>query len=89
MALKAGKNLPLAAKTFEKILKKPDNPKILKTKTDSYYQLGLIETQLKRNDSALVYFENALDYSIKNNNLVEKSKDYFSHKSVLQKKQKL
>ena len=74
MALKAGKNLPLAAKTFHQIIKKPDNPKILKTKTDSYYQLGLIETQLKRNDSALVYFENALDYSIKSNNLVQKSK---------------
>lgn len=74
MALKIGKNLPLAAKTFQKIIKKPDNPKIIKTKTDAYYELGLIETQLKRNDSALVYFDNALDYSAKNNNLVQKSK---------------
>jgi len=58
----------------KKIVKKPDNPKILKTKADSYYQLGLLETALKRNDSALVYFDNALDYSAKNNNLVQKSK---------------
>ncbi|MBS7255557.1 tetratricopeptide repeat-containing hybrid sensor histidine kinase/response regulator [Flavobacterium branchiicola] len=74
MALKAGKNLPLAAKTFQKILKKPDNPKNIKTKTDSYYELGLIETKLKRNDSALIHFDNALDYSEKNNNLNQKSK---------------
>ncbi|MTH17169.1 ATP-binding protein [Flavobacterium sp. LC2016-01] len=73
-ALKTGKNLPLAAKTFQKIIKKPDNPKIIKTKADSYYQLGLIETTLKRNDSALVYFDNALDYSAKNNDLFQKSK---------------
>ncbi|RED19503.1 signal transduction histidine kinase [Flavobacterium cutihirudinis] len=74
MALKVSKNLPLAAKTFQKIVKKPDNPKIIKTKTDSYYQLGLIESVLKRNDSALIYFDNALDYSAKNNNLAQKSK---------------
>ena len=74
MALKAGKNLPLAAKTFKKIVKQPDNPKILTTKTDSYYQLGLIEAHLKRNDSALAYFDNALAYSVKNNNMVQKSK---------------
>ncbi|KAF2330160.1 tetratricopeptide repeat-containing hybrid sensor histidine kinase/response regulator [Flavobacterium daemonense] len=73
-ALKIGKNLPLAAKTFQKIIKKPNNPKIIKTKADSYYQLGLIETTLKRNDSALVYFDNALDYSAKNNDLFQKSK---------------
>ncbi|TDP00788.1 ATP-binding protein [Flavobacterium sp. 245] len=73
-ALKIGKNLPLAAKTFQKIIKKPDNPKIIKTKADSYYQLGLIETTLKRNDSALVYFDNALEYSAKNNDLFQKSK---------------
>ena len=74
MALKIGKDLPLAAKTFQKIVKKPDNAKIIKTKADSYYQLGLIETKLKRNDSALVYFDKGLDYSAKNNNLNQKSK---------------
>jgi signal transduction histidine kinase/CheY-like chemotaxis protein/TolA-binding protein len=73
MALRASKNLPLAAQIFQKIIRKPDNSKIIKTKTDSYYQLGLIETQLKRNDSALVYFDNALDYSVKTNNLAQKS----------------
>jgi signal transduction histidine kinase/CheY-like chemotaxis protein len=74
IALKASKNLPRAAKIFQKIVRKEDNPKIFKTKTDSYYQLGLIETQLKRNDSALIYFDHALDYSAKNNNLLQKSK---------------
>lgn len=74
LAYKASKDLPLAAKTFQSIIKKPDNPKIIKTKADSYYQLGLIETALSRNDSALVYFDNALEYNAKSNNLAEKSK---------------
>lgn len=74
MALKTNKNLPLAAKTFQKIIKKPDNSALIKTKTDSYYQLGLIETQLKRNDSAIIYFDNALEYNAKNNDFVKKSK---------------
>ncbi|URC13010.1 ATP-binding protein [Flavobacterium sp. B183] len=74
IALKTAKNLPLAAETFHKITQRPDNTEILKTKTDSYYQLGLIETQLKRNDSAIVYFENALNYNAKTNNLAQKSK---------------
>lgn len=74
MALKTNKNLPLAAKSFHEIIDKPDNPSILKTKSDAYYQLGLIETQLKRNDSAIIYLENALDYNTKSNNLAQKSK---------------
>jgi len=74
IALKTSKNLPLAAKSFQKIIKKPDNPSLLKTKIDAYYQLGLIETQLKRNDSAIIYFDRALDYNAKTNNLAQKSK---------------
>ncbi|WP_428231237.1 ATP-binding protein [Flavobacterium sp.] len=74
IALKTNNNLPLAAKTFREITKKPDNPSILKTKTNSYYQLGLIETQLKRNDSSIIYFNNALEYSEKSNDLKQKSK---------------
>ncbi|OMQ09942.1 ATP-binding protein [[Flexibacter] sp. ATCC 35103] len=74
MALKANKNLPLAAKALQQITRKPDNPPIFKTKTDSYYQLGLIETQLKRNDSAIIYLDNALDYNSKSNDLIKKSK---------------
>jgi len=74
MALKLNKNLALAAKSFRRIIQKPDNPSIIKTKADSYYQLGLIETQLKRNDSAMVYFDNALEYNDKSNNLSQKSK---------------
>lgn len=74
MALKRSENLALAAKSFQKIIKKPDNPSIIKTKTDSYYQLGLIETKLKRNDSAIIYFDNALDYNEKTNSLAQKSR---------------
>ncbi|MFH6999144.1 ATP-binding protein [Flavobacterium sp. FlaQc-57] len=74
MALKTNKNLALAAKSFREITKKPDNPSLIKTKIDSYYQLGLIETQLKRNDSAIIYFDNALDYNAKTSNLAQKSK---------------
>lgn len=74
MAFKANKNLPLAVTTFHKITKKPDNPSLLKTKSDSYYQLGLIESQLRRNDSAIIHFEKALDYTDKTNDLQQKSK---------------
>lgn len=74
LALKSNKNLPLAAKFFKEITKKSDNPHILQTKTDSYYQLGLIETQLKRNDSAIIYLDNALEYNSKTSNLAQKSK---------------
>lgn len=78
MALKTNQNLAMAAKSFREITKKPDNPSIIKTKIDSYYQLGLIESQLKRNDSAIIYFDNALDYNAKTNNLAQKSKIIFA-----------
>ncbi|SEO46368.1 Signal transduction histidine kinase [Flavobacterium sp. CF108] len=74
IAFKTNKNFYQATKTFRKIIREPDNPLILKTKSDSYYQLGLIETQLKRNDSAMVYFEKALDYTERTNDLSQKSK---------------
>jgi signal transduction histidine kinase/CheY-like chemotaxis protein len=74
MALKRNKNLALAAKSFQKIIRKANNPSIIKTKTDSYYQLGLIETRLKQNDSAIIYFDKALDYNERTNNLAQKSK---------------
>ncbi|MCP2029562.1 signal transduction histidine kinase/CheY-like chemotaxis protein [Flavobacterium sp. HSC-32F16] len=74
MAFKSNKNFRLAAKTFQKITKTPDNPSVIKTKIKSYYQLGLIETQLKRNDSAMIYFDKALDYNEKTNDLAQKSK---------------
>lgn len=78
MAFKANKNLPLAAEFFRQITQQPDNPSLIKTKADSYYQLGLIETQLKRNDSTMIYFDNALDYNAKTNNLIQKSKIIFA-----------
>ncbi|SFD70463.1 tetratricopeptide repeat-containing hybrid sensor histidine kinase/response regulator [Flavobacterium phragmitis] len=74
LAQKKNNDLVLAAKTFKNITKKANNPSIIKTKVDSYYQLGLIETQLKRNDSAMVYFDKALDYNEKSNDLPKKSK---------------
>lgn len=74
MALKANKDLPSAAKSLRKITQKQDNPSLTPTKTNAYYQLGLLETQLKRNDSAIIYFDKALDYNEKTNDLVQKSK---------------
>lgn len=74
LAQKKNNNLPLAAKTFISIIKKPDNSNIIRTKADSYYQLGLIETKLKRNDSAIIYFDKALDYNSKINDFQKKSK---------------
>ncbi|MEP6931464.1 MAG: ATP-binding protein [Flavobacterium sp.] len=74
MAFKANDNFPLAIKTFKQIIKKPDNSLVLKVKTDSYYQLGLLETQLKQNDSAIIYFDTALALTTKSNDLVQKSK---------------
>nr|WP_294785910.1 ATP-binding protein [uncultured Flavobacterium sp.] len=74
LAQKKNNDLPLAAKTFRHIILMPNNPGIIKTKVDSYYQLGLIETQLKRNDSAMIYFDQALDYNEKSNDLPKKSK---------------
>jgi len=74
MAFKAGKNFSLAINTFQKIVKKPDTISVLKTKTNAYYQLGLIETQLRQNDSAIFYFENALAGNSKSNDLAQKSK---------------
>jgi len=73
-ALKTNKDFVEAANTFRKITLKPDNSSIINTKVDSYYQLGLIEMQLKRNDSAIIYFDKALEYNAKNNDFAKKSK---------------
>ncbi|PBJ13770.1 ATP-binding protein [Flavobacterium sp. ACN6] len=74
LALKTNNDLVLAAKTFRKITKHPDNSSIIKTKVDSYYQLGLIETLLRRNDSAIIYFDKAIEYNDKINDFQKKSK---------------
>jgi signal transduction histidine kinase/CheY-like chemotaxis protein len=74
MAFKANNNFPLAVKTFQKIIKKPDNISIVKAKADAYYQLGLLKTQLKQNDSAIIYFDNALELNARSNDLAQKSK---------------
>lgn len=74
MAFKTSNDLKAATKTFQTIIKKPDNSSILKTKIDSYYQLGLIETQLKQNDSAIIYYDNALELNSKTTDLIQKSK---------------
>lgn len=74
IAFKNNKDLKSAIKTFKTIIKKPDNPVLLKTKIDSYYQLGLIESQSKPNDSAIIYFEKALELNSKSTDLIQKSK---------------
>ena len=74
IALKTSNDLKSAVKTFKIIIKKPDNPALLKTKVDSYYQLGLIEGQLKQNDSAIIYFNKALEINSKSTDLIQKSK---------------
>lgn len=74
MAFKTSNDLKAATKTFQTIIKKPDNSSVLKTKIDSYYQLGLIETQLKQNDSAIIYYDNALELNSKTTDLIQKSK---------------
>ncbi|TEB40934.1 hybrid sensor histidine kinase/response regulator, partial [Flavobacterium circumlabens] len=74
MAFKANHNYPLAVKTFQRIIKKQGNGSILKAKADSYYQLGLLKNQLKQNDSAIIYFDNALEINAKSNDLAQKSK---------------
>ncbi|MEZ0130051.1 tetratricopeptide repeat protein, partial [Flavobacterium sp. LBUM151] len=74
MAFKTNKDLKSAIKTFKIITEKPDTPALLKTKVDSYYELGLIEDQLQQNDSAIIYFENALELNSKSTDLIQKSK---------------
>lgn len=61
MSFKSLKKYDLASKTLKKIIQRPDNLKTLAIKSESYYQLGLIEVLLKRSDSAIFYFNKALD----------------------------
>ena len=74
MAFKTNNDLKSAITTFKIITKKPNNPFLLKTKVDSYYQLGIIEAQLKQNDSAIIYLNNALELNSKSTDLNQKSK---------------
>jgi signal transduction histidine kinase/CheY-like chemotaxis protein len=73
MTYKSLKNYDLASKTLKKIIQLPDDIKNSAIKSESYYQLGLIETQLKRNDSAIFYFNNALNSNAKTQNLKQKA----------------
>ncbi|MCI9843981.1 ATP-binding protein [Flavobacterium pectinovorum] len=73
MSFKALKKYDLASKTLKKIIQHPDNVKTFIIKSECYYQLGLIETQLKRNDSAIFYFNKALDSNAKTQNLKQKA----------------
>ncbi|OOV18458.1 ATP-binding protein [Flavobacterium sp. LM4] len=77
MTYKSLKNYTLASKTLKKIVQRPDNNNnnnnTLALKSEAYYQLGLIETQLKRNDSAIFYFNNALEENSKTKNLKQKA----------------
>ncbi|CAD0007511.1 ATP-binding protein [Flavobacterium chungangense] len=73
MTFKSLKNYKLASKTLKKIVQRPDNNNTLAVKSEAYYQLGLIEIQLKRNDSAIFYFNNALEENSKTKNLKQKA----------------
>ncbi|WP_281231973.1 tetratricopeptide repeat-containing hybrid sensor histidine kinase/response regulator [Flavobacterium gelatinilyticum] len=74
IAFKNNQNLSLASQILHRIIKKTDNYPLLKTKSDAFYQLGLIEAELKHNDSAVLYFDKALEYNDKINDLSQKSK---------------
>lgn len=73
MSFKSQKKYDLASKTLKAIIRHPYNAKTLAIKSESYYQLGLIETQLKRSDSAIFYFNEALESNVKTQNLKQKA----------------
>ncbi|HEX8017533.1 MAG TPA: ATP-binding protein [Flavobacterium sp.] len=73
MTFKSLKKYELASKTLKKIVQRPDNNNTVPVKSEAYYQLGLIEIQLKRNDSAIFYFNNALEENSKTKNLKQKA----------------
>lgn len=73
IALKANNQYDMAIATFKKIIEKPDSKSMLRTKTDAYYQLGLIEKNLNRNKSAIYYLDKALELTSKSNDLNQKS----------------
>ncbi|MBF7090552.1 response regulator [Flavobacterium sp. ALJ2] len=73
IALKANNEYDLAIAIFKKIIKEPDSRSMLRTKTDAYYQLGLIEKHLNRNKTTIYYLDKALELSSKSNDLNQKS----------------
>ncbi|MDN3672083.1 ATP-binding protein [Flavobacterium branchiarum] len=73
IALKANKEYDLAIATFKKIIEEPDSKLMLRTKTDAYYQLGLIQKELKQNKEAIYYLDKALDLTSKSNDLNQKA----------------
>ncbi|GGF08958.1 ATP-binding protein [Flavobacterium limi] len=73
MSLKSLKKYDLASKTLKEIIRRPDNSTNSAIKSESCYQLGLIETHLKRNDSAIFYLNKALESNAKTQNLKQKA----------------
>ncbi|MBZ4041864.1 ATP-binding protein [Flavobacterium hibisci] len=73
MSFKSLKKYDLASKTLKEIIRRSENTKTLAIKSESYYQLGLLETQLKKSDSAIFYFNKALDLNAKTQNLKQKA----------------
>ncbi|WP_281310609.1 tetratricopeptide repeat-containing hybrid sensor histidine kinase/response regulator [Flavobacterium flavigenum] len=73
MSFKLLKKYDLASKTLKEIIRSPENTKTSAIKSESYYQLGLLETQLKKSDSAILYFNKALDLNAKTQNLKQKA----------------
>lgn len=73
IALKANKEYDLAIATFKTIIEEPDSKLLLKTKTDAYYQLGLIQKELNQNKAAIYYLDKALELTSKSNDLNQKA----------------
>src|SRR5690606_19562632 len=69
----ANKKFDAAAAILNSIISKPDNPKILNTKAEALYQMGLIEEHNNRNNLALNYYNKALNFNSKSLNLDQKS----------------
>lgn len=68
------KEYDLATIPLKKIIENPANQINLKTKSEAFYQLGIIKNSLKKSDSAVYYLENALQLNTKNNDIEQKSR---------------
>jgi signal transduction histidine kinase/CheY-like chemotaxis protein/mannose/fructose/N-acetylgalactosamine-specific phosphotransferase system component IIB len=74
ISYKLKKQYHLATIALQKIIKNPDTLNDLKTKSEAFYQLGIIKNSLQKSDSALYYLENALHINAKANDIEQKSR---------------
>ncbi|NRS89240.1 signal transduction histidine kinase/CheY-like chemotaxis protein [Flavobacterium sp. 7E] len=66
-------NLEKSKNLFNAIITLPTTVKNSESKTEAYYQMGLIESDSKRNNFALNYFNKAYELSTKDKNLQQRS----------------